>query len=78
MDDVYKKLTGIFQEVFDNPGINLAPETTADDIEEWDSLTHINLILMVELRFNIEFSQKELMGFRNVGQMAACIKGKLT
>lgn len=75
---MYKKLTGIFQEVFDNPGINLAPETTADDIEEWDSLTHINLILMVELRFNIEFSQKELMGFRNVGQMAACIKGKLT
>lgn len=78
MDDVYNKLTEIFREVFDNPGINLAPETTADDIEEWDSLTHINLILMVELRFNIEFSQKELMGFRNVGQMAACIKGKLT
>jgi len=75
---VYNKLTEIFREVFDNPGINLAPETTADDIEEWDSLTHINLILMVELRFNIEFSQKELMGFRNVGQMAACIKGKLT
>lgn len=75
---MYNKLTEIFREVFDNPGINLAPETTADDIEEWDSLTHINLILMVELRFNIEFSQKELMGFRNVGQMAACIKGKLT
>lgn len=78
MDDVYKKLTEIFREVFDDPEIDLTPETTADDIEEWDSLTHINLILMVELRFNIEFTQKEVMGFRNVGQMAACIKEKLT
>ena len=78
MDEVYDKLTGIFREVFDDPDINLTPETTANDIEEWDSLTHINLILMVELRFDIEFSQKEVMRFRNVGQMAECIKEKLT
>ena len=77
LEVVYKTLTEIFREVFDNPDINIQPETTADEIEEWDSMSHINLILMVELRFDIEFSQSEVMRFQNVGDLAACIQGKL-
>jgi len=77
MDAVYEKLTGIFREVFDDPAIDITAESTADDIEEWDSLTHINLIMMIELRFDIEFNQKQVMGFQTVGDMAECIKGKL-
>lgn len=78
MDKVFEKLTDIFREVFDNPAITIKPETTADDIEEWDSLTHMNLILMVELKFGIEFNQREVMRFQNVGEMAACIQEKIS
>jgi acyl carrier protein len=77
MDATYDKLTDIFREVFDDPSITLSPQTTADDIEEWDSLTHINLILMVEHRFNIKFSQKDVMGLLNVGDLAECVRGKI-
>jgi acyl carrier protein len=77
MDAVYEKLTGIFKEVFNDPQIIITPESTADDIVEWDSMTHINLILMIELRFDIEFNQKEMMSFQNVGIMAECIKKKI-
>lgn len=77
MDAILEKLNGIFREVFDDQEITITPESTADDIEEWDSLTHINLIMMIELRFDIEFSQKEVMGFQKVGDMAECIKGKI-
>ena len=77
LEEVYETLEEIFREVFDHPDIPIEPETTADDIEEWDSMSHINLILMVELRFNIEFSQSEVMRFQDVSDLAACIHGKL-
>jgi acyl carrier protein len=70
MDEIYEKLKEIFREVFDNPEIEVTPEMTADDIEEWDSMTHMNLIMMVELRFGIEFEQREVMRFENVGDLA--------
>lgn len=77
MADIYPKLTAIFREVFDYPELEISPEMTADDIEEWDSMTHINLILMVEMRFDIEFDQKEVMRFENVGDLAEAIQSKL-
>lgn len=67
----------IFQQVFDDDTIQIFPETTANDIEGWDSLSHINLILAIEKHFKIKFSQKELLHFRCVGDMANCIAGKL-
>ncbi len=70
-------LTEVFRQVFDDPGITLKPETTADDVEGWDSLSHVNLIMAVENRFNIRFSQKEVMSFKNVGDLARCVEGKL-
>jgi acyl carrier protein len=77
MDTTMDILTDVFREVFDNPEISLSPETTANDVDGWDSLSHINLIMAIELRFNISFSQKEVFGFKNVGDMANCIGGKL-
>lgn len=77
MAELYTKLTEIFREVFDNPEIEITPEMTADDIEEWDSMTHMNLIMMIELRFGIEFTQKEVMRFENVGDLAEAIQQKL-
>ncbi len=73
MDD----LTQVFRQVFDDPEITLRPETTANDVEGWDSLSHVNLIMAVENRFNIRFSQKEVMGFKNVGDLARCVESKL-
>ena len=48
MRDTYKKLTKVFREVFDDDSIELTPETTANDIDDWDSIEHINLIAAVE------------------------------
>jgi acyl carrier protein len=70
-------LTDVFRQVFDDPEIELTPETTANDIEGWDSLSHINLIVAVETRFNIRFKQKEVVTFKNVGDLARCVESKL-
>lgn len=78
MNDVMKALTEVFREVFDDPEIILTDETTADDIEGWDSLSHINLIVTIETRFNVRFKQKEAISFKNVGELAKSIESKLS
>lgn len=70
-------LTEVFRQVFDDPNIVLTPETTADMVEGWDSLSHVNLIMAVENRFNIRFKQKEVMSFKNVGDLARGVESKL-
>lgn len=72
-----EKLNGIFREVFDDDTLEIAPEMTANDVDGWDSLSHVNLIVAVEARFNIRFSQKELLTFRNVGDLLNCIERKV-
>jgi len=69
-------LTEVFRQVFDDPEIVLTPETTADDIEGWDSLSHVNLIMAVETRFDIRFKPKEVLSFKNVGDLARCVESK--
>lgn len=72
-----EKLNGIFQMVFDNDEINIQPEMTANDVDGWDSLSHVNLILAVEKGFGIRFAQKELLTFKNVGDLLRSIESKL-
>lgn len=71
-------LTEVFRQVFDDPEIMLIPETTADDIEGWDSLSHVNLMMAVENRFDIRFKPKEVLSFKNVGDLARCVESKLS
>lgn len=75
-DDVLEKLHDIFRDVFDDDELVIHNETTAEDIEEWDSVAQISLILLIEQVFNISFAPQELEGLANVGDMAALIAGK--
>lgn len=70
-------LNEIFRMVFDEPDLVIKRETTADDVDEWDSLTHINLVVAVETKFNIRFALGELQTLKNVGDMIDLIEKKL-
>lgn len=71
------KLNEIFCEVFDDDDIKIAPEMTANDVDGWDSLSHVNLIVAIEGRFGIRFNQKELLSFKNVGDLLRSIDAKV-
>lgn len=75
--ELLDRLNEIFCEVFDDGDIKIAPEMTANDIDGWDSLSHVNLIVTVETKFNIRFSQKELLTFKNVGDLLNSISSKI-
>ena len=72
-----EQLNDIFRRVFDDEAIRITPDTTANDIDGWDSLSHINLITAVETMFKIRFTQKELLRQRTVGDLIADIERKL-
>ena len=76
MRDTYKKLTKVFREVFDDDSIELTPETTANDIDDWDSIEHINLISAVEDEFGMRFQMREFSGMKNVGEMVQIIESR--
>ena len=67
----------IFKDVLDNENIVLKPETVANDVEEWDSLTHIQLIVAVEKHFKIRFTSLEIQGLKNVGHFCEEIQKKV-
>lgn len=68
-DEILEKVTEIFRDVFDDDSIVITDETTAADIEDWDSLTHITLISEIEDEFDFKFSMKDVLGMKNVGEM---------
>jgi acyl carrier protein len=72
-----EKLTEICRRVFDDDSIVLTDSTTANDVPGWDSLSHMNLIIAIEAEFRFEFTQKEVSGFRNVGELVNCINKKI-
>lgn len=71
-------LNDIFKQVFDDDSIVVTRGSTANDIEEWDSLTHMNLVVAVEAKFKIRFALGELQTLRNVGDMHDLIEKKIT
>lgn len=67
--EIMDRLNAIFQDVFDDDSLTITPETTAKDVEDWDSLTHITLIGAVEDEFRMKFSMKEVVEMKNVGEL---------
>lgn len=78
MDEAIQlRLTDIFQSVFDDPDLRLTAAMTAMDVPEWDSLSHITLIVAIEREFRIRFTTAEVAGLMNVGDLADRIRKKL-
>jgi len=78
MDPIVDRLLTVFRLVLGDPTIQLDDETTAEDIEGWDSLAHINLMFSIENEFGIRFLGDEFATFRNVGELRRSIETKLT
>ncbi len=76
-EEIYQKLDEVFQDVFDDEDIHVTPETTANDIEDWDSLEHINLVVAVETKFGVKFHMNEVVSFKNVGEMVDVLQQRV-
>ena len=75
--EIFKKVNEIFCDELDNEDIVLNDDTTADDVEEWDSLSHVQLIVAIEKAFGIKFTSNEILSWSNVGQLVDSIENIL-
>ncbi len=75
--EILEKVNEIFHDVFDDEDIEVVEATTADDIEDWDSLTHITLVSEIESEFGFKFAMKEVLGMKNVGEMLDIIEQRI-
>jgi acyl carrier protein len=73
---IYARLNQIFEDVFDDDSIQVTPELSAKDVDGWDSLSHIRLILTVEKAFKVKFSTSEIGKLENVGDLVALIESR--
>lgn len=77
MDEIVARLQGIFQDVFDDESLEIHDAMTAQDVDEWDSLSHIRLIVAVESAFKVKFLTGEVSSLKNVGEFIRLLKKKL-
>jgi acyl carrier protein len=73
---IYARLAGIFRDVFDEDSIEITPELSAEDVDGWDSLMHVRLLLTVEKAFKIKFTTSEIGKLKNVGDLVALIQAR--
>ena len=75
--EIIEKTLGVFRQVFSNPILIIAHETTSADIDDWDSLNHMKLIVALENEFKIRFRAQEIVNLENVGEMYELIRNKI-
>ncbi len=75
--EIYERLNNVFRDVFDDDEIVVNENTTSSDIEDWDSLEHINLIVAVEQEFGMKFNMGEVTKMKNVGEMVDIIISRI-
>jgi acyl carrier protein len=75
--DILDQVSNVFADTLDEGTITLTETTTADDVEGWDSLTHVQLVVAVEKKFKVRFSAKEIQSWKNIGEMIDSISSKV-
>lgn len=75
--EILQKLTEVFRDVFELPDLVLEKSTTAQDIDEWDSVNHIMLVVETERQFRVKFQTAEVEEMKNVGDLVSMIHAKL-
>ena len=76
-EEIYEQLNEVFRDVFDDDTIEVNDQTTSRDIEDWDSLEHINLIAAIETQFGIKFTMGQVVTMKNVGEMVDIISSQI-
>lgn len=71
--EIFEKINGIFQDVFEDDELVVTDETTAKDVDGWDSLVHLSLINEIEVEFGIKFTMGEIQGSKNVGELVTAL-----
>jgi acyl carrier protein len=77
MDDILEQLRPIFQDILDQPDLIITRDSNAQNVEDWDSLAHINLVTTIERHFKVKFALGELQELKNVGDMCDLIRTKV-
>jgi len=77
-EEIHERLTEVFRDVFDDPTLVISDATTARDVEGWDSLMHVNLIVATEKALNVSFTTKQVQSLTNVGDFISLIASRLT
>lgn len=75
--EIYATLTDVFRQVLEDDTIELTPETTADDVDGWDSMNHIFIVVELEKRFGVKFQAAEMEELKNVGELAKLVQQKI-
>lgn len=75
--DILSKVQEVFRDELEVEDLVLTDETTADDVEEWDSLSHVQLVVALEKAFGIKFTSREILSWDNVGDLVDCISKKV-
>lgn len=75
-NEILKQVNAIFVDILDNETLVLNDSTTANDVEDWDSLTHIHLVVAIEKGFGIRFTSQEIQSWNNIGELVDCIASK--
>lgn len=76
-EEIHRRLTEVFRRVLDLETLELTAATTANDVEGWDSLNHVTLVVSVEKEFGVRFTTREVNGLANVGDFISLIAQKL-
>jgi len=76
-NDIMAQVQEVFRDELELDDLVLEDETTADDVEEWDSLSHVQLVVALEKSFNIKFTSREILSWDNVGDLVDCISKKI-
>lgn len=74
--NILQEIEGIFRDIFEDENLTITKDTSALDIDDWDSITHVQLLVLIEKNFKVTFTAREIQQFKNVGEIVASIEAK--